>query len=374
MEAADRPARPARRARGVLTRHHSRRWRRRSVPAPCWDMPSRSPTSEPAAVHYTVDGSTPTLASPTWSGEGPQRADEAPIAFAASGTLQVDRSRRESAYCRPCSPRATPSTRPPRVTTAQVNGTAAGGYYPATTITLTQTDEAGGGGVAATEHRLDGGPFVPYTAPVPVTKKSAHVLEFRSRDVAGNEEAIRGVAGGIDATAPTIDVASAGEQRRPAGGAVRPGEPGVHRRGLRPRELRRDGAVGQRARTRARAGPSRSRLGPRRRRQRAHGAAHVPRGQRLDPAAGTHPDAGRWCTLRAPLAGCSPTTRAATRVSAWPPAWARSADRHARRARARSRSRRPDLAGNRATVARSYVVVGTLPSVSLTPRRVPTAS
>ena len=45
-------------------------------------------TSEPATIHYTVDGSTPTLASPTWSGEGLRRAAAAPIAVATTGTVR----------------------------------------------------------------------------------------------------------------------------------------------------------------------------------------------------------------------------------------------------------------------------------------------
>ena len=205
MEAADGPARPARRRAVALARHHGAGGDAVSRAGVSGPVASTFTTSEPAAVHYTVDGSTPTLASPTWSGEGLRRAATAPIAFAASGTLKwiaVDVKGNVSAVQ---SASYAVDTTPP-VTTAQVNGTAAGGYYPATTITLTATDEAGGSGVAATEYRLDGGPFVPYTAPVPVTMDGAHVLEFRSRDVAGNEEAIRSIAVTIDATAPTIDV------------------------------------------------------------------------------------------------------------------------------------------------------------------------
>ena len=124
-------------------------------------------TSEPATIHYTVDGSTPTLASPTWSGEGLRRAAAAPIAVATTGTVRwiaVDVKGNVSAV--QSASYLIDTTAP--LTQAQVNGTGAGGFFPATTVTLTASDGPGGSGVAATEYRLDGGPFTPYTVPVPL--------------------------------------------------------------------------------------------------------------------------------------------------------------------------------------------------------------
>ena len=329
-------------------------------------------TSEPAAVHYSVDGSTPTLASPIWSGEGLRRAATAPITFAASGTLKwiaVDMKGNVSAVQ---SASYLVDTTPP-VTTAAVNGTPVGGWYPPTTVTLSAADEAGGSGVASTEHRLDGGPFTPYTAPVPVTTDGPHLLEFRSRDAAGNEEAIRSIAVKVDATAPTIDVTS------PANGAI----------------LRR-GAVVLAGYTCTDAASGL-----------ASCAGTVPSGARLDTStrgtfvfAVTARDAvGNERTVQRSYRVVNDSTPPQVRIRT-PAVGARYARGQRVRADYTCRdagvgvatctgsvadgARLPtatpgvrsltvvatDRAGNRRSVTRTYVVVGTLPRVTLTPRRV----
>ena len=143
-----------------------------------------------------------------------------------------------------------------------MNGTGAGGFFPATTVTLTASDGPGGSGVAATEYRLDGGPFTPYTGPCRSTTDGPHRLEFRSRDVAGNEEPIRSidVNDRCDRAHDRRDVAR--RRRDPAAGSGRAGDLRLRRRGLRRRELRGPRAVRQRGWTRARSGRSRSRSRP----------------------------------------------------------------------------------------------------------------
>jgi hypothetical protein len=75
-------------------------------------------------------------------------------------------------------------------TTAAITSAAAGsgGVYRApVSIGLTGADGSGSG-VAATEYRLDGGAWTAYSARIGVSALGGHVLEFRSRDNAGNVE------------------------------------------------------------------------------------------------------------------------------------------------------------------------------------------
>jgi hypothetical protein len=61
-------------------------------------------------------------------------------------------------------------------------------------VTLAADDGAGGSGTTATEFRLDGGAFRPYAGAVSVTAKGNHLVEYRSRDRAGNVENLRDLA------------------------------------------------------------------------------------------------------------------------------------------------------------------------------------
>ncbi|GAA1540692.1 hypothetical protein GCM10009827_070070 [Dactylosporangium maewongense] len=70
-------------------------------------------------------------------------------------------------------------TTPPTVTAV-----VAGDGTRSATVTVTATDS--GSGVATVETQLDGGAWVPYTAPVTVTAPGAHMLHHRATDVAGN--------------------------------------------------------------------------------------------------------------------------------------------------------------------------------------------
>ena len=53
-------------------------------------------------------------------------------------------------------------------------------------FTLAGVDDTSG--VAGTEVRIDGGDWVAYGEPVTVTGTGAHMVEYRSTDVAGNAE------------------------------------------------------------------------------------------------------------------------------------------------------------------------------------------
>lgn len=70
------------------------------------------------------------------------------------------------------------------------------------TVTLTARDGAGSG-VAATEYHLGDGNWRPYGGTISLDADGRYVLHARSRDVAGNPEAVQVVDIGIDQTAPT---------------------------------------------------------------------------------------------------------------------------------------------------------------------------
>ena len=67
------------------------------------------------------------------------------------------------------------------------------------TITLRPSDARSG--VASTEHRVNGGPFVDGMQ-VTLTTDALHVIEYRSRDAAGNAELLRTATVGIDRGPP----------------------------------------------------------------------------------------------------------------------------------------------------------------------------
>ena len=85
---------------------------------------------------------------------------------------------------------------------------ASGWYAAAPTLTLAAADEADGSGVARTEWRLKGSAaWTAYAGPVAVPGgDGAHVVEFRSVDVAGNVEETRSLSVSVDATAPAVTV------------------------------------------------------------------------------------------------------------------------------------------------------------------------
>ena len=77
---------------------------------------------------------------------------------------------------------------------------------------------AGGSGVGATEYRVDGGDWVrnantggasPFATAFTVTAEGQHTVEYRSSDNAGNVEATRSVAFGIEAPEPGFPVIEA---------------------------------------------------------------------------------------------------------------------------------------------------------------------
>jgi len=89
----------------------------------------------------------------------------------------------------------------------------------ATPLSLAAADGgAGGVGIAATEVRIDGGPWTPYGAPFSLVGAGAHAVAFRSTDRLGNEEPIRVLPFTVDDT-PPITTPSPGDGTYPTGTA-----------------------------------------------------------------------------------------------------------------------------------------------------------
>ncbi len=91
-----------------------------------------------------------------------------------------------------------------------------GWYNSDVTVTLGATDpDPGDGstpsGVASTQYQLNGGGFQSYTGPFTVSNESVdNVVEFFSRDVAGNIEATKNVHFKLDKTPPTVGIGAGG--------------------------------------------------------------------------------------------------------------------------------------------------------------------
>jgi len=141
-----------------------------------------------ASTHYTTDGSTPTLSSPTYTG---------PFPAAQTTTVQYaswdNAGNAETAHSQTITLQQAPDTTPP-TTTIACNGApcSSTGYTAPVTVTLSATDNPGGWGVAHTYYTTDGS--TPTTSSTvytgPFTLKKNTTVEFFSTDLAGNAEQV----------------------------------------------------------------------------------------------------------------------------------------------------------------------------------------
>ncbi|WP_437022933.1 OmpL47-type beta-barrel domain-containing protein [Streptomyces bungoensis] len=99
---------------------------------------------------------------------------------------------------------------PPQDTTApevsaSVSGTkdSSGDYVGSATVTVTASDAESG--VAATEYSLDGGPYLPYSAPVAVNRAGSHTFLYRATDKAGNTSTAKSLTLTIADSKPPTD-------------------------------------------------------------------------------------------------------------------------------------------------------------------------
>ncbi len=140
------------------------------------------------STHYTLDGTTPTLSSPAYTG---------PFPLTATSTVQYrswdNAGNAEAAHSQAVSVQQAADTTPP-VTTIACNGGScqSAPYYQSVTVTLSATDNQGGWGVAHTYYTTDGSAPTTssnvYTGPFTIHGPAA--VQFFSTDLAGNAEQV----------------------------------------------------------------------------------------------------------------------------------------------------------------------------------------
>ena len=141
-----------------------------------------------ASTHYTTDGSTPTLSSPTYTGPFPV-AQTTTVLYASWDNA----GNAETAHSQTITLNQASDTTPP-ATTIACNGAACSGtgYTAPVTVTLSATDNPGGWGVAKTYYTTDGS--TPTTSSTvytgPFTVKNNTTVKFFSTDLAGNAEQV----------------------------------------------------------------------------------------------------------------------------------------------------------------------------------------
>lgn len=144
--------------------------------------------SGPASTHYTLDGTTPTLSSPAYTGQ---------IPLTATTTVEYsswdNAGNAEAVHSQAISVQEPPDSTAP-VTTISCNGGSCQGdpYYKPVTVALSATDNPGGWGVASTYYTTDGS--APTTSSSvytgPFTVHGPATVKFFSTDLAGNDEQV----------------------------------------------------------------------------------------------------------------------------------------------------------------------------------------
>ena len=157
-----------------------------------------------ASIHYTLDGSDPTLSSPTYS---------APFTVSATTTVKY-RAWDNAGNVEPTNSQlitiTAPDTTPPTSSIA-CNGSACstGWYRGSVSVSLSATD-AGGSGVASIHYTLDGSDptLSSPTYSAPFTVSATTTVKYRAWDNAGNVEATHTQLIQIDTIAPTVAITS----------------------------------------------------------------------------------------------------------------------------------------------------------------------
>ncbi|MET1072495.1 MAG: DUF1349 domain-containing protein, partial [Umezawaea sp.] len=132
--------------------------------------------------------------------------DTAKVGLFAFGVGQTASKTAKFDFFHPTWGRAVDAT--PPVTTAVTDPAApgeAGWFTGPVSVVLTATDDTGGSGVGRIEYVVDGGAWLPYTAPIPVTE-GTRVIGYRAVDKAGNTEAARTLTVRVDGAGPTVAV------------------------------------------------------------------------------------------------------------------------------------------------------------------------
>jgi len=105
----------------------------------------------------------------------------------------------------------------PPVTTPEFTGTQGqnGWYTSVVAVTLSAQDEAGGSGIGRTEYSFDqGATWIAYDRPFTITDEGKTVLQYRSFDQTGNQEATQATDIRIDRAPPEVRVVLNAETRK----------------------------------------------------------------------------------------------------------------------------------------------------------------
>ena len=93
----------------------------------------------------------------------------------------------------------------PPTTTASLSGTPGNGGWYISEVQVSLAAEDATSGVDMISYRVDGGAWQPSTAPITVSD-GIHIVDYRSLDLAGNEEAVQGVTVQVDSVPPIAAV------------------------------------------------------------------------------------------------------------------------------------------------------------------------
>jgi peptidoglycan/xylan/chitin deacetylase (PgdA/CDA1 family) len=153
-------------------------------------MSATDPGSGVASTHYTLDGSDPTLSSPTYSQAVTLNTGTTTVKFRSwDNKGNVEATKTQVIQVGPA-----PDTTPP-TTAITCDGTACASttYSGGVTVTLTATDNVGGTGVDKTYYTLDGSePTTSSTVYMgPFMLAGDTTVKFFSTDLAGNAEAVQ---------------------------------------------------------------------------------------------------------------------------------------------------------------------------------------
>ena len=166
--------------------------------------------NEPSVIHFTMDGSTPTLASPMWQAQAPRAPGQVFTVEETTTFKWIAKDLKGNVSDVQTATFAIDTAAP--TTTASLSPPEQGGFHRNPTVTLSATDD-GAAGVDRTEYSLDGGPTTVYSGPFQVTGDGSHTLSYFSTDKAGNAESPRSLTFQVDGTNPSISIAA------PAAGA-----------------------------------------------------------------------------------------------------------------------------------------------------------
>ena len=153
-------------------------------------MSATDPGSGVASTHYTLDGSDPTLSSPTYSEAVTMSTGTTTVKFRSWD----NKGNAEATKTQVIQVDPAPDTTPP-TTAIACDGTACAStnYTGGVTVTLTATDNVGGTGVDKTYYTLDGSDpttsSTVYTGPFMLAGNTT--VKFFSTDLAGNAEAVQ---------------------------------------------------------------------------------------------------------------------------------------------------------------------------------------